>query len=396
MHPMIRALGRHKVPVTLLIIEVALVCGVVANALHLLDQYAARTNTVTGMTRGNLAWLQTSGTGRQGSSVEEDLQTLRHTGGVSNAAVVSALPLTGTSAYAIKVSTELAGKGAQSVGLYFWGQGSVPTTGVKLNAGRDFHTDEYVDYTFFGSNPPPSVALVTQALAARLFDGKDAVGQRIHLLMPGDPYVTVVGVMEDLVSPSPRFKGEDHYNIVLPVTKVPGGIYALRITDDGGLARAADALYAADPSRVITRSERFSDTEGNYFRGAKSMVYTLASLIGCLVLLLVVGTVAISNYWILQRHKAIGIRRAVGATKGSILRYFLAENACLMGCGAIIGALVAMGVNVWLMKFFEVDRLPLTWVPVGLLSVMSIGLLAVIYPAIKASRINISAISATD
>lgn len=396
MHPMIRALGRHKIPVALLVIQVALVCGVAANALHLLSRYVARINIETGVKSEGLAWLQTSGTSGVGSSVEGDLHALRQVAGVSSAAVVSALPLTGSSAYSLKVSTDPAGSGAVSAGLYFWGPESVSTTGLTLTAGRDFEADEYVDYTFFGSKPPPTSALITESLATRLFGSSGAVGQRIHLHLPGDPYLTVVGTVEDLVSPSLRFKGEDGFNVVLPVTRVPGGIYAIRTSTDEGLSRAVDALYEVNPNRVITKSEKFSETEQKYFRGARSMAYTLAALIGCLVLLLIIGIVAISNYWILQRRKSIGVRRAVGASRGAILRYFLAENAVLVGFGAVIGAFGAVGINVWLMKSFEIDRLPLIWIPTGLLLVTFIGLSAVVYPAIKASRINISAISATD
>lgn len=397
MHPMIRALGRHRLPVALLVIEVALVCGVAANTLHLLGQYATRASVESGVDREGLAWLRTVGGASKGApSAEEDLNALRRTAGVSHAAIVSALPLTGISAYTFKVSPPLAGAGAVSAGMYFWGPDSVSATGVRLIEGRNFQPDEHVDYTFFGSAPPPASILITKALATRLFGASSAVGQRIHLHLPGDPSATVVGVIERLAPPSLRFKGEDSYNVVLPVTRVPGGIYAVRLASDRALRRAENALYAVDASRVITKSERFADTEHQYFRGAKSMVYTLASLTGCMVLLMVVGIVAISNYWVVQRRKSIGVRRAVGASRAAILRYFLIENALLVACGGVVGAFGAVGINFCLMKSFEVDRLPLIWIPVGWVLVVSIGLSAVVYPAIKASRINISAISATD
>jgi putative ABC transport system permease protein len=88
-----------------------------------------------------------------------------------------------------------------------------------------------------------------------------------------------------------------------------------------------------------------------------------------------------------QRTKQIGVRRALGATRGQILRYFQIENFLLATVGIVIGMLLAYAINQLLMGRYELPRLPLVYLPVGALALWFLGQVAVYGPARRAAMV---------
>src|SRR6185312_90575 len=87
----------------------------------------------------------------------------------------------------------------------------------------------------------------------------------------------------------------------------------------------------------------------------------------CAVLLVitVAGIIGLTSFWVGQRRKQIGIRRALGATRHDILRYFQTENLLIAGAGVVLGAILSVGLNLWMMQQLAMDRMPLLYVVVG-------------------------------
>jgi putative ABC transport system permease protein len=109
----------------------------------------------------------------------------------------------------------------------------------------------------------------------------------------------------------------------------------------------------------------------------------------CAVLLLITGAgiVGLTSFWVGQRRKQIGVRRALGATRNDILSYFLTENLLIGVAGVLVGALLAYGMNQWMMTQFEMARLSLAYVSVGIVVLLLLGQVAVLAPAVRASRV---------
>ena len=108
------------------------------------------------------------------------------------------------------------------------------------------------------------------------------------------------------------------------------------------------------------------------------------------VLLLVVtalGIVGLASFWVQQRTKQIGVRRALGATRAQILRYFQTENFVLATLGIIIGMLLAYGLNQLMMDRAELQRLPAIYLPVGAVVLWLLGQLSVLGPARRAASV---------
>jgi putative ABC transport system permease protein len=108
------------------------------------------------------------------------------------------------------------------------------------------------------------------------------------------------------------------------------------------------------------------------------------------VLLLVVtavGIVGLTSFWVAQRRRQIGIRRAIGATRGDILRYFQAENFLIATFGIALGMLLTYGLNLLLMLHYELGHLPGYYFPIGALALWLLGQFAVLGPALRAAAV---------
>jgi putative ABC transport system permease protein len=154
-------------------------------------------------------------------------------------------------------------------------------------------------------------------------------------------------------------------------------------------------LYKINPMRVLDDDsvKSFADIRAEAYRADVGMAILMGVV--CLVLLGVTaaGIVGLTSFWVGQRHRQIGVRRALGARKIDILHYFQIENLMIAGAGALIGVALAVGLNAWLMKNFEMDRIPVVYVLVGLVALVALGQAAVFVPARRAS--NVSPIEAT-
>ena len=117
------------------------------------------------------------------------------------------------------------------------------------------------------------------------------------------------------------------------------------------------------------------------------MVYLLAGVALALLIITALGVVGLASFWVQQRTRQIGVRRALGATKGDILRYFQTENFILATLGIVLGMGLAYGINLWLMKTYSVPRLPAEFLPIGAGLLWLLGQIAVLGPALRASMI---------
>lgn len=118
----------------------------------------------------------------------------------------------------------------------------------------------------------------------------------------------------------------------------------------------------------------------------------MAVLMGVISLVLLAitaaGIVGLTSFWVGQRRRQIGVRRALGATRGDILSYFMTENLLISVGGAVAGAVLAIAMNLWLVTRFEMHRLSLFYVLAGVLMLLLLGQGAVLAPAIRASKVS--------
>src|SRR5690606_14039800 len=106
-----------------------------------------------------------------------------------------------------------------------------------------------------------------------------------------------------------------------------------------------------------------------------------------LVAITTLGIAGLTSFNVTRRTKQIGTRRALGASRKAILRYFLTENLLFTGIGVTLGALVGVGLNIAMVNAFSIPRFEWYLVPAAMLAMLVIGQLAVLIPARRAAAI---------
>lgn len=399
MHPIIAALKHHKTAVVLVALEIALTCAIVSNAIFIIGNRLGDMHVVSGVAAKQLIWVSSSGLdtdatkGSEASRAVADMAALRGMPGVMHVVMTNSLPLTRRSwTSGVSRAPGQDKSTLSNVAFYVGTRGFVRTLGITLAEGRDFLPQEYTDYGF--SDPkkdvPPPAVIVSRTLAQALWPGKDPLGKPIFLDDKGKYVTHVVGVTNHLLNPSINKYSGTELNLIFPVTSVAGGMYVLRVVPgarDATLRNLPKVLDGVDDQRIITDTHLLSDTINDYFHDDRALIWLLLVVIGCLLAVTTLGVVGLSSFWVQQRTRQIGIRRAIGATRRDIMLYFQIENLLIVSIGIVVGSLCAVLLNLWLMKHYELPRLPLYYLPIGALVLWALGQLAVLGPALRASRV---------
>ncbi len=302
------------------------------------------------------------------------------------------MPLTG-SLWSAGIRTDLEQKSTiTQAALYYGDQHLLSTFGLRLVAGRNFTADE-VDHHTIRSTQAAPFAIVTRTLADTLFPHGEALGKTIYLdVRP----TTIVGIVERLQTPTVAEWGNDWaYNAVLLPVRLDGATasYALRVPpgSESSVIRAArDALFAVNAMRDMPDTwgaQSMREIRYKAYRGDRGTALLLG--IVCVILLGVTaaGIVGLTSFWIGQRRRQIGIRRALGARRIDILNYFQLENLFIASVGVGVGVLLALGLNAWLIARYAMPRMPTPFLVAGVIALLLTGQAAVFVPARRASRV---------
>ena len=118
------------------------------------------------------------------------------------------------------------------------------------------------------------------------------------------------------------------------------------------------------------------------------MIKMLVFIVSLLIVITSLGIVGLASFSVARRTKQIGTRRALGASRPAILRYFMLENFLISSVGVVTGAILSVGLNIWMVQAF--DLTPMAWyiIPVAMIALCIVGQFAVYGPARRASRVS--------
>jgi putative ABC transport system permease protein len=391
--PILATLRRHKITALLIVLEIALTCAIVCNAVFLISQRMHRMDMPSGVAEHELVQVQVVDIGDRPDAKargEEDLAALRAIPGVKSVARINQLPFTDSSWNNSIFLSPTQTQPTLNATMYF-GINVLQTLGTRLVAGRDFNPDEYAEYRDAIRDPKltPPVVVITQALAQKLWPGESALGKTIYF-DPQTP-LRVIGVVDGLLRPS-LSEGENaaQWTTVVPLRFSGGGSYALRTDPEQrqqAINAAITALKALDPKRIIRQQRTLDDARAEFFQADRAMAGMLVGVIMAVLLVTGLGIVGLASFWVAQRRRTIGVRRALGATRADILRYFQIENFLIVTLGILLGMALAYGLSLWLMAHYEMPRLPMSYLPMGAFALWLIGQLAVLGPALRAAAV---------
>ena len=396
--PILSTLMRHKIAATLIVLEIALSCAIICNALFLIGERLDRMNMPSGIAENELVRIQAasmrqlSGDDALNASISREyLDVLRKVPGVKQAGIANQIPFGGSSNNSsVRLSTDQQHNTLNAT-VYLDEGNLLETLGLRLVSGRDFTADEYQDMAVLqkaGDEARIPGAIINRGMAEKLFPGQNPLGKVFYSWT--DSPTAVIGVVEELARPNNV--GDGPYAMIFSIREYgPGRHYILR-TDPTRRAEvlktAVAALKKVDPNTLIVNNDTFDEIRAQFFQQDRSMAWMLVVVIAALMLVTALGIVGLASFWVQQRTKQIGVRRALGATRGQILRYFQAENFLLASAGIVLGMLMAYGINQLLMAKYELPRLPLFYLPVGAVALWLLGQFAVYWPARRAASVS--------
>jgi putative ABC transport system permease protein len=393
--PILRALKRNKVGAILVTLQIALTLAVVANAMSIIQSHLSAMGRPSGIDEANIFTFQNHWVGdpeNLRASIEADLAALRNIPGVVDAEATNSYPLRGGGwSWGIRLKPDANNGGAAGTTLYFNDAHGLNAMGLKLVAGRWFTSSEIEEMRIDDEKGSPS-AVLTAALAKKLFPKSAAIGQVIYMIT--DQPVHVIGVVDRTQTPWPAQGFGDEFaefSTFLPLQFVANQMNYLVRARPGQLAAVMHAvpnsLYAVTRQRVIDQLMPFSETRTRAYQIQKSEIWVLGTVCGLMLAITGFGTVGLTMYWVAQRRRQIGLRRALGARRVDILRYFHTENLVIAGTGALLGVVGGLGANLWMATHLGTVRMSPVYIGVGAVAVLVLTQLAVIWPAYRAASI---------
>jgi predicted permease len=256
--------------------------------------------------------------------------------------------------------------------------------GIPLVQGRGFTERDNAN--------APRVVIINEAMARAYFPNQNPFGKRFSL-GPGRPWMEIIGVARDhrlhnlTEPPFPHFD--------LPALQHPYGSFArlvvrTKIDPLAVLPAARNEALALNAQVEIEQPTTLYDEVKNSIAAAR-MASTLTSLFGLTALLLAgVGLYGVMSYAVSRRTREIGVRMALGAQRGDVLRLTLRQGLLLTGFGLALGSAAALSLTrlIKTMLYDVSPTDPLTFVAVALL-LASVALLACWIPARRATKVDL-------
>jgi putative ABC transport system permease protein len=399
---LLSALWRSRTGPFLVAAQVAITLAVVVNVAYIVQQRLSDANKPTGIDLENMFWVGIETLDQnynQAAAVPVDLTYLNSLPGVVSATTTSMLPQSwgrmGLPFAADPKDLERP-NGGVGAAIYFGTDKFIETLGLKLVAGRTFDPNAIMPPS---SDMATAIAkwapemIVTQAMAKKLFPQGDALGKTVYVGLTNKS-TTIVGIVDYMqAGPSQaRFEQFAIQIVIVPIIPPgPGGNFIVRTRPgerDRVMAKVEKEFADLQPGRYVRRMEAYDITAGRLRQGMWASAIILTSVAFFVLAVTVVGIVGLAAFNVTTRTKQLGTRRAIGARKFHILRYFLVENWIVTSGGALLGCVLALAAGIKLSTMYQTPRLPLYYLVVGVALVWVVGVLSVAIPARRAAGIS--------
>jgi predicted permease len=313
------------------------------------------------------------------------LQETRTIPGVQSATLANVVPLSGsnnqTSTWIEGVTV---GTGERLPLPYFNVVGTeyLRTLGIPLVRGRDIASTD--------SPTSERVAIVNETMARQFWPGTDALGRRVSISGGNGPWIRVVGVAKDtrynsLGETAPPF-------MYLPLTQNYQRSMVLQVRARGATTigeAIGRTVRALDPQLPAVRPVSLDSDMQLALLPAKAGAALLGAFGSLALLLATVGIYGVASFMVARRTREIGIRAALGAQRGDVLRLVVGESLRRVAIGLGIGLLAALGLGRVLASQLygvgAVDAVTFTLTPVVL---GGVALIASWIPARRAARVD--------
>ena len=324
------------------------------------------------------------------------LERVRALPGVKGAGLINSLPLTGGNGSHQPV--QIAGQPVvpmaeqPEVDVRITSPGYMRAMRIPLVSGRDFDDSDVADR--------PAAVLISQSMARQFWPHEDPVGKQLTLYFFPNSVRTVVGVVGD-VKDDGLNQTRSASMLYMPAAQVtdprgyPWHAFGLTLaartqTEPASLVSAiGNAVHQVDPGVALLNVKTMEDTLDDSLLQQRFTMFLLVGFAGLAVLLAAVGIYSVLAYMVRRRVREIGIRMALGAQIGDVVRMIVAEGMkpTLLGVAIGLAGALALGRIMASVIYGVSARDILTFVTVAAMMTF-IGLLASAVPAYRATRVD--------
>ncbi len=391
--PILSAMWRNRTGSVLVAVQIALTLAIVVNSMFLAVERIQFIGRPSGIDEANIFVVSSNGFGNDyehDATIDADLRLLREMPGVIDATATRSIPLSGSgSATGYRASMDEDAP-IENGNYFFFDQGAKETLGVNILEGRGFQEGEIRPANDPNSERMPEITIITKAFADKLFpDLPSAVGQRLFNNVGESS--EIVGVVEHMYGSWVQWSNLK--NVAWMPVRPPGPLvrYMVRTTPgqrDTVMIKAETQLAESNRTRIVRDARSMEEIVAGSYQEDRAMATLLIIAISLLLVITGLGIVGLASFAVRQRTKQIGTRRAVGARKRDIIRYFLTENWLMTSIGLLVGTVLTFTINYQLSKLFDTARLDPSYLGLGMLALWLLGLLAVAGPARRAAQIS--------
>ena len=394
--PIWRAMLRNKAGFVLIALQMAVTLTIMVNAFGIIQERTSKIDRDSGIDEANtFAFASVLFTDydrdRRKALIDEDLQLIRSVPGVRNAVASNSFPLR-QGGWSMGLQLEPGNLGPEAVGtaIYFVDEHGIDTLDVKLVDGENFAPNQ-VTWDNPEDNSWPAYGIITEALGRDMWPDETGsyVGKTLFI-NDNDP-VNIIGVVEKLQAPWQDWSGVEK-SMLVPQRRASEFVRYIVRAEPGqreALMPEIEALLAAsNKDRIIRDMVTMDEVRKLAYVGDAALIKILGFVVFLLTIITGLGIIGLTSFNVSRRTRQIGIRRALGATRPSIVRYFLIENSIVSAIGLTVGAALAIALNIAMVDAFSLE--PLAWyvIPVGILALWLVGQAAVAGPARRASAIS--------
>ena len=388
--PIIKSLWRNKTGPLLIILQLSLTIAVVSTALFVISERITNIERPSGMIEEEIfkIWMRkNSPDADMEQIIKRDMEIIRAMPGVIDATPISSIPLSGggsASGLSIKPEDRLADFPSA---IYEMTDQGLATLGVVLIEGRNFNVNEII---FFARENPPehTVAIITKDIAAKMFPDESAVGKTIYT---GKLPLTIIGIVERLMGPWPDSEYATSATILPAIAKEEAINYLVRTESgqrDAVMHSLLEKLRSIDSTRLVGDEKSIAQIKRESYSSDYAMIKILSFVIFLLTFVNALGIFGLTTFWVNQRRKQIGIRRALGSTKTGVMRYFMLENIVLVVFSVVVGTIIAYVNSSYMVRTQSMETLPITYVFITALFLLLVTMLAAYSPIRKATQIS--------
>ncbi|MDB6170654.1 MAG: Duplicated orphan permease [Verrucomicrobia bacterium] len=387
--------GRHtgRMRGGLLVAEVALSLVLLVVAALLMDSFRHLQRIDPGFRSDNIATFNLAlpagsypDIGRQARLFEQVLEKIRALPGVTAAATTASLPAVGDGFSRSPAAVEgrpLPPVNERSINLRSTiSPGFFPALGIPLRQGRDF--------TWRDRDGAPNVVIVNEFYARKIFPGENPVGRKLITGIASIPR-EIVGVVGDVRSEglAQTPQNEMYY----PSMQVDGAFQTVVVRSSRPAAslraELIAAVHAVDPGLPVAEVQPYAELLAQGVADRRFATTLLGAFAGLALVLAGMGIYSVIAYGVAQRTQEFGIRLALGAAPGDVVRLVMSEGLKLAALGLALGLLAALALTRLMQaQLFEVSANDPAVIGGVALFLCSVCALACYVPARRATKVD--------